>query len=68
MSEPLADESLPDEIVYMIMGPLRYSDALLRITGHPHLLAIAEAIFSDDFVPFNEALWIKEAGLGSATA
>ena len=25
MSEPVADESLPDEIVYMIMGPLRYS-------------------------------------------
>ena len=68
MYEPLADESLPDEIVYMIMGPLRYSDALLRITGHPHLLAITEAIFGDDFVPFNEALWIKEAGLGSATA
>lgn len=68
MSEPLADESLPDEIVYMIMGPLRYSDALLRITGHPHLLAIAEAVFGDDFVPFNEALWIKEAGLGSSTA
>ena len=68
MSEPLADESLPEEIVYMIMGPLRYSEALLRITGHPHLLAIAEAIFGDDFVPFNEALWIKEAGLGSSTA
>ena len=46
MSEPLADESLPDEIVYMIMGPLRYSDALLRITGHPHLLAIAEAVLA----------------------
>ena len=68
MSEPVADESLPDEIVYMIMGPLRYSEALLRITGHPHLLAIAEAVFGDDFVPFNEALWIKEAGLGSSTA
>ena len=52
----------------MIMGPLRYSEALLRITGHPHLLSIAEAIYGDDFVPFNEALWIKEARLGSSTA
>ena len=68
MEEPVWETGMPEEIVYLIMGPLRYSDALLRISGHPHLLAIAEAINGKDFVPFNEAMWIKEPGLGSSTA
>ena len=68
MEEPVWEAGMPEQIVYLIMGPLRYSDALLRISGHPHLLAIAEAINGKDFVPFNEAMWIKEPGLGSSTA
>ena len=68
MEEPAWQAGMPEEIVYLIMGPLRYSDALFRISGHPHLLAIAEAINGKDFVPFNEAMWIKEPGLGSSTA
>ena len=68
MEEPTWQAGMPEEIVYLIMGPLRYSDALLRISGHPQLLAIAEAINGEDFVPFNEAMWIKEPGLGSSTA
>ena len=68
MEEPVWEAGMPEQIVYLIMGPLRYSDALLRISGQPHLLAIAEAINGKDFVPFNEAMWIKEPGLGSSTA
>lgn len=68
MEEYGCESGMPEEIVYLIMGPLRYSEALLRITGHPQLLAIAEAINGEDFVPFNEGLWIKEPGLGSSTA
>ena len=68
MQEHTRKAGMPEDIVYLIMGALRYSDALLRISGHPHLLAIAEAVNGEDFVPFNEAIWIKEPGLGSSTA
>ena len=40
----------------------------LRLYGHPHLLAIAEAINGPDFVPYNDAVFVKQAGLGGSVA
>jgi hypothetical protein len=68
MFEPKAAAQAPDEIVYLILGSLQYSDAALRLYGHPRLLAVAAAVNGDDFVPFNEALFIKEPGLGASVA
>ena len=68
MIEPRAAAGAPDEIVYLILGSLQFSDAALRVYGHPQLLAVAAAINGDDFVPFNEALFIKEPGLGASVA
>ena len=34
----------------------------------PQLLKIAEAINGEDFTPFNEALFIKEPGVGAAVS
>jgi hypothetical protein len=31
----------------------------LRLYGNPQLLAIAEAINGQDFVPFNDAIFVK---------
>jgi Phytanoyl-CoA dioxygenase (PhyH) len=64
--EPAADA--PKEIVYLILGSLQFSEAALRVYGHPLLLRVAAAVNGDDFVPFNEALFIKVPGLGASVA
>ncbi len=68
MFEPDPGRDAPDEVVYLILGSLQFSDACLRVYGHPQLLAIAAAINGDDFVPFNEGLWMKEPGRGASVA
>ena len=68
MFEPKAAEGSPKEVVYLILGSLQFSEAALRVYGHPGLLAVAAAINGPDFTPFNEALWIKEPGRGASVA
>ena len=68
MAEPAAPVDAPAEVVYLILGSLQFSDACLRVYGHPQLLAVAAQIHGDDFVPFNEALFLKEPGLGASVA
>lgn len=68
MTEPSAAADAPKEIVYVILGSLQFSTACLRVYGHPRLLAVAAQINGDDFVPFNEALFLKEPGLGASVA
>ena len=68
MREPTPAADAPEKIVYLILGSLQFSDACLRVYGHPQLLAVAAAINGDDFVPFNEALFIKEPGRGASVA
>ena len=68
MFEPKAAAQAPEEIVYLILGSLQFSEAALRVYGHPRLLAVAAAINGEDFTPFNEALFIKEPGLGASVA
>ena len=68
MAGPVPDPDAPEEIVYLILGSLQFSDACLRVYGHPRLLAVAAAINGDDFTPFNEVLFIKEPGRGASVA
>jgi len=68
MIEPTPAAGAPKEIVYLILGSLQFSDAALRVYGHPDLLAVAAAVNGPDFTPFNEALFIKEPGLGASVA
>ena len=68
MFEPKASADAPKEVVYLILGSLQFSEAALRVYGHPQLLAVAAAINGADFVPFTEALFIKEPGLGASVA
>lgn len=68
MFEPKAAEGAPKEVVYLILGSLQFSEASLRVYGHPGLLAVAAAINGPDFTPFNEALWIKEPGRGASVS
>jgi hypothetical protein len=68
MFEPTAAVDAPKEVVYLILGSLQFSEAALRVYGHPELLAVAAAINGPDFTPFNEALFIKEPGRGASVA
>jgi ectoine hydroxylase-related dioxygenase (phytanoyl-CoA dioxygenase family) len=68
MYEPKPDAAAPKEVVYLILGSLQFADAALRLYGHPRLLAVAAAVNGEDFVPFNEAIFIKEPGRGASVA
>ena len=66
MPEPAATTDAPKEIVYLILGFLQFSDASLRAYGNPKLLSIVEAVNGEDFVPYTDALFIKEPGRGAS--
>ena len=68
MIEPTAAADAPDEIVFLMLGTLQHSEACLRAYAHPGLLAVAAAVNGDDFVPFTDAFFIKEPGLGASVA
>jgi hypothetical protein len=68
MFEPTPDAAAPKDVVYLILGSLQFADAALRLYGHPKLLAVAAAVNGEDFVPFNEAFFIKEPGRGASVA
>jgi hypothetical protein len=68
MNEPTPPEGAPEHVLQIVLGSLQFSTACLRVYGHPQLLAVAAEINGDDFVPFNEAVWIKHPGLGGSVA
>lgn len=68
MIEPTAAPDAPKEVVYLILGNLQFSDAALRLYGHPDILAIAASINGDEFTPFTEGIFLKEPGRGASVA
>lgn len=66
--EPTAKDDAPDFAPFVLSGHLQFSDACLRIYGHPQLLKVAEAIHGPDFAPFNETIFFKDPGLGAAVS
>jgi hypothetical protein len=68
MIEPTPPADAPEHVVQLVLGSLQFSDACLRLYGHPQLLEVAAAINGGDFTPFNEAVWWKQPGLGASVA
>jgi hypothetical protein len=68
MQEPMPAAGAPERTVELLLGHLQIMDSCLRLYGHPGLLAVAEAVNGTDFVPFNEVVFMKEAGLGVSVA
>ncbi len=68
MFEPEADAEAPLAAPFILLGSLQCSDACLRTYAHPELLRVTESINGPDFAPFNEALFIKEPGIGAAVS
>ena len=68
MTEPQPADEAPDKVVFLISGMCQLSEPGLRLYGHPDILAIAEAINGEDFVPYNDATFVKQPGLGGSVA
>jgi hypothetical protein len=68
MIEPDAPKEAPEHVLQIVLGSLQFSDACLRLYGHPDLLRVAAAIHGEDFAPFNESVWLKYPRLGGSVA
>ena len=68
MTQPTPDADAPDYAVFLMYGMCQAMPAALRVYGHPCLLAVAEAINGPDFVPYNDAVFVKQAGVGGSVA
>lgn len=68
MAEPTPGRDAPSHVVHRMRGMCQFMPAGLRVYGHPQLLAIAASINGDDFVPFNDVIFVKQPGLGGSVA
>jgi hypothetical protein len=68
MAEPMPDKDAPTYTVLRMRGMCQYMPAGLRVYGHPQLLAIAASINGDDFVPFNDVIFVKQPNVGGSIA
>jgi hypothetical protein len=68
MTELAAPSDAPEYVMQLVLGTLQFSPAHLRLYGHPGLLAAAASIHGDDFVPFNESIWVKHPRLGGSVS
>lgn len=68
MAQPKAGQDAPEEVVLRMYGMCQGIPAALRLYGHPHLLGIAEAINGEDFVPYNDVIFVKQPGLGASVS
>jgi len=66
--EPKAKDDAPMVAPFYLAGSLQFSPACLRLYAHPSLLKMAESVHGEDFTPFHEGLFIKDAGLGAAVS
>ncbi len=66
MTEPVADVDAPEYVVHLVFGMCMLMPEALRLYGHPGLLAAAASINGDDFVPYNDAIFVKKPGLGAS--
>lgn len=68
MTQPTAAIDAPEKVVFLMGGMCQIMDSGLRLYGHPDLLAIAASINGDDFVPYNDAIFVKQPGVGGSVS
>ena len=68
MSQPKPKEGLPEKVVFIMSGMCQTMESGLRLYGHPDLLTIAASINGDDFVPYNDATFVKQPGMGGSVS
>jgi ectoine hydroxylase-related dioxygenase (phytanoyl-CoA dioxygenase family) len=68
MAQPAPDAGAPEHVVFLMYAMCQAMPSGLRLYGHPKLLAVAQSINGADFVPFNDAIFVKQPGLGGSVA
>lgn len=68
MAQPTPDAGAPEHVVFLMYAMCQAMPSGLRLYGHPQLLAVAQAINGADFVPYNDAIFVKQPGLGGSVA
>lgn len=68
MTQPTPDADAPDYVVFLMYGMCQSMPAGLRLYGHPDLLTVAEGINGPDFTPYNDAIFVKQPGLGGSVS
>ena len=68
MTQPQVEQAAPEKVVFLVSGMCQIMESGLRLYGHPELLRIAASINGDDFVPYNDAIFVKQPGLGGSVA
>ena len=68
MIQPNPTGDAPEDVVFIMYSMCQSMPAGLRLYGHPQLLAVAESINGEDFVPYNDAIFVKQPGLGGSVA
>lgn len=67
MTQPTLDNEHA-KVVFLMGGMCQIMESGLRLYGHPDLLSIAEAINGEDFVPYNDAIFVKQPGVGGSVS
>jgi hypothetical protein len=68
MTQPIAAGRAPNKVVFIMSGMCQTMPSGLRLYGHPDLLSVAASINGDDFVPYNDAIFIKQPGRGGSVS
>ena len=68
MAQPVAADQPPHKVVFIMTGMCQTMPSGLRLYGHPDLLSVAASINGDDFVPYNDAIFIKQPGRGGSVS
>ncbi len=68
MAQPTPEGEAPANVVHLMFGMCQAMPSALRLYGHPALLTIAEGINGADFVPYNDAIFVKKPGLGGSVS
>jgi ectoine hydroxylase-related dioxygenase (phytanoyl-CoA dioxygenase family) len=68
MTQPTPDTAAPDMVVFAMEGMCQIMESGLRLYGHPALLSTAATINGEDFVPYMDAIFVKQPGVGGAVS
>jgi ectoine hydroxylase-related dioxygenase (phytanoyl-CoA dioxygenase family) len=68
MTQPTPDTPTPDMVVFAMEGMCQIMESGLRLYGHPALLSTAATINGEDFVPYMDAIFVKQPGVGGAVS
>jgi hypothetical protein len=68
MNQPAPRSDQQRKVVFIMSGMCQTMASGLRLYGHPKLLAIAASINGDDFVPYNDAIFVKQPGVGGSVS